>query len=30
MRLKATAGERGPVRRGVPELSRRRRFLVEG
>jgi EmrB/QacA subfamily drug resistance transporter len=25
---KATARERGPARRGVPELSRRRRFLV--
>jgi EmrB/QacA subfamily drug resistance transporter len=25
---KATAGERGPVRRGGPELSRRRRLLV--
>jgi EmrB/QacA subfamily drug resistance transporter len=25
---KTTAGERGPVRRGVPDLSRRRRFLV--
>jgi MFS family permease len=28
MRPKTTAGERGPVRHGVPELSRRRRFLV--